>query len=180
VSGINVAQLETDGIDLDVSYRTEFDRGGQFGIRGYLTSVGKFATQLSSQQPMIDYAGYNAAGSGGVAGAIPELKAALSVDYRKGKFGVFAQESIIDSLKLGPVLQYVDPHVPSFYTTDVTFTYHGGSQDKWELFATATNIFDETPPIVYGTSTPGLSLSTIVGLYDITGRAFVLGTRLNF
>jgi outer membrane receptor protein involved in Fe transport len=180
VSGINVARLETDGIDVDVSYRTQFGGGGEFGVRAYLTSVGKFATQLSSQQPMIDYAGYNAAGSGGVSGAIPQLKAALSVDYRKGKFGVFAQENIIDSLKLGPILRYVDPQVPSFYTTDVTFTYRGGTQDNWELFATATNIFDETPPIVYGTSTPGLSLSTIVGLYDHTGRAFMIGTRLNF
>jgi iron complex outermembrane receptor protein len=180
VSGINVAQLETDGLDLDVSYRTQFDAGGQFGVRAYITSVGKFATQLSALQPMIDYAGYNAAGSGGVSGAIPEFKAALSVDYRKGKFGVFVQENFIDSLKLGPTLRYVDPQVASFYTTDVTLTYRAGSEQNWELFATGSNIFDETPPIVYGTSTPGLSLSTIVGLYDHSGRAFVLGTRFNF
>jgi outer membrane receptor protein involved in Fe transport len=177
-SGVNVARLKTNGIDLDVSYRTELGRGGQLGVRGYINSVGKFATQLSPAQPLIDFAGYNAAGSGGVSGAIPDLKGALSVNYRKGKFGVFVQENIIAALRLGPILRYVDPHVPAFNTTDVTFSYR--RSDKWELFANASNIFNEIPPIVYGTSTPGLSLSTIVGLYDTTGRSLVVGTRFNF
>jgi outer membrane receptor protein involved in Fe transport len=181
---VNVSKVETSGIDLDVSFRTEL-AGGVLTSRAYANYVFNFRTQLTAQQPLIDYAGYNAAGAGGVSGGVPRFKGNFSLDYKIGNLSIFAQENIIGSMKLGPpkLLVYVSPHIPAFYTTDMTLTYQlppawGG---KMELFATATNLFDATPPLVYQTSVPHASgLSTIISLYDTTGRAFVAGLRFKF
>ena len=181
---INVSRVETAGLDVDVSFKTNL-WGGVLTSRAYANYVLNFRTQLTSQQPLIDYAGYNAAGAGGVSGGVPRLKGFLSLDYKIGKVTLFAQENVIGSMKLGPpaLLVYTNPHIPGFYTTDLTVTYElppawGG---KMELFGTATNIFDATPPLVYQTSVPHASgLSTIIALYDTTGRAFVGGVRFKF
>ncbi len=180
VSGINAALIETKGIDFDASYRRMVGPG-MLTIRLYATYLDSFKTQLSAAQPIIDYAGYNAAGSGGVAAGLPKWKGNLSLNYDVGPLSLFAQENYISSLKFGPVLVYSNPHIPAFWTTDFTASYRlkaFGSDSQ--IFASVTNLFDATPPIVNPTSVPGAGLSTIVGLYDVTGRAFVVGTRFAF
>jgi outer membrane receptor protein involved in Fe transport len=181
VSGVNAALIQTKGIDIDASYRTTL-AGGQLTARLYGTLLSTFKTQLALGQPLINYAGYNAAGSGGVTGGLPKLKGNLSINYEKGPFSIFVQENYISSLKFGPIQVYRDPKIDAFYTTDLTLTYKtkalGGR--NVEFFGTVTNLFDATPPLVYPTSVPGAGLSTIVALYDVTGRAFVGGLRFAF
>jgi iron complex outermembrane recepter protein len=181
VSGVNVAAIHTDGFDLDATYNRTL-LGGKLTTRAYASYINKFSTQLTANQAVIDYAGWNAAGSGGVAGAIPHFKGALSVGYTTHGYGAFIQENMIGSLRLGPVLKYVNTHVPGFFTTDLTLTYDG-LPPIWggdvELFLTTKNLFNLTPPRVYSTAVPG-GVSTINTLYDITGRSFVVGLRMNF
>jgi outer membrane receptor protein involved in Fe transport len=180
VSGVNAALIQTKGIDIDASYHMSLG-GGQLTARLYATWLKSFKTQLALGQPLINYAGYNAAGSGGVTGGLPKVKGNLSVNWEKGPFSVFVQENYISSLKFGPIQVYQDPHIDAFYTTDVTLTYKTRAAGRnVEFFGTVTNLFDATPPLVYPTSVPGAGLSTIVGLYDVTGRAFVGGVRFAF
>ena len=180
VSGVNAALIATKGIDIDASYRVHIG-DGQFTARLYATRLQTFKTQLALGQPLIDYAGFNAAGSGGVTAGLPKWKGNLSLNYEVGRLNIFVQENYIGPLKFGPIQVYANPNIKAFYTTDLTVTYRlklfGAST---ELFGTVTNMFDKTPPLVYPTSVPGAGLSTIVGLYDVTGRAFVLGTRFAF
>jgi len=181
VSGVNVAAIHTDGFDLDATYNRTL-LGGKLTTRAYASYINKFSTQLTANQAVIDYAGWNAAGAGGVAGAIPHFKGALSVGYTTHGYGAFVQENMIGSLRLGPLLKYVNTHVPGFFTTDLTLTYDG-LPPLWggdvQLFLTTKNLFNLTPPKVYSTAVPG-GLSTITTLYDITGRSFVVGLRMNF
>lgn len=179
VSGVNVAAIHTDGVDLDLSYNTPVF-GGTFTARAYATYIDDFSTQLTSNQPRINYAGWNAAGSGGVAGAIPRIKSLLNVGYQFHDFGLFINENIIGPIKLGPALKYVDDHVPGFYTTDLTFNYTGLptiGHEKFQLFVTVSNLFDATPPRVESTAVPG-GLDTLTSLYTV-GRMFVAGVRFN-
>ena len=122
VSGVNVAAIHTDGIDLDLSYNTAV-LGGNLSARAYATYIDDFSTQLTTNQPRINYSGWNAAGSGGVAGAIPRVKGLLNIGYTTGSFGLFLNENMIGPIKLGPTLKYVNDHVPGFYTTDLTLNF---------------------------------------------------------
>jgi hypothetical protein len=177
---VNAALIQTKGIDFDASYRTPI-AGGQLTARLYASWLKTFKTQLALGQPLINYAGYNAAGSGGVTGGLPKLKGNVSLNYENGPFSIFVQENYISSLKFGPIQIYQDPHIPAFYTTDVTLTYKTKAAGRnVEFFGTVTNLLDKTPPLVYPTSVPGAGLSTIVALYDVTGRAFVGGVRFAF
>jgi outer membrane receptor protein involved in Fe transport len=179
VSGINASLISTAGLDFDLSYQGRIGEG-RFSARVYATRLDSFKTQLASGQATIDYAGYNAAGSGGVTGGLPKWKGTLSLNYEIGRFGLFMQENYISSLKFGPVLIYADPHIPAFYTTDMTASYKlrafGGDI---ELFGTVTNLFDRAAPPVRSTGLAGLG-GTIVSLYDTNGTAFVGGARFKF
>jgi hypothetical protein len=48
------------------------------------------------------------------------------------------------------------------------------------VFATVNNLFNDTPPKFYGTTAPGIGLSTLVGLYDTTGTQFTAGVRFEW
>jgi outer membrane receptor protein involved in Fe transport len=184
--GINATKVKMSGVDVDLSYRTDLGKG-QLMLRAYLGYVDKFQTQVTSDQPIIDYAGWSGGGAGGVSSAIPHFKGTLSANYTFGDFGIFVQENMIDSLHLGPPLNnntsgvYVNPEISGYYMTDATFTWH--PQPAWgkdiELFASITNLFDRRAPIVNSTIAAGNSLSTINGLYDTTGRAFMVGVRFS-
>jgi outer membrane receptor protein involved in Fe transport len=184
--GINATKVNISGVDVDVSYRTGL-RNGELMFRAYLGYIAEFETQVSEDQPLIDYAGWSGGGAGGVSSAIPHLKGTLSANYTRGDFGIFVQESLIKSPKLGPPLNnntsgvYVNPKLSDFYMTDLTLTWQARS--VWgadmQLFGTITNLFDERPPIVNPTIAAGNSLSTINGLYDTAGRAFMVGVRFS-
>ncbi|OYW93925.1 MAG: hypothetical protein B7Z13_06000, partial [Caulobacterales bacterium 32-67-6] len=179
VSGINAALIDTSGIDFDATYRVGL-AGGQLTARVFATRLRNFKTKLAAGQATIDYAGFNAAGSGGVAGGLPKWKGTASLNYAYGPLTVFVQENYVSSLKFGPVLVYKDPKIPAFYTTDVTVTYKVKALGSdTELFGSVTNLFDKDAPPVYSTGLAGYG-GTIVGLYDTTGRAFVAGARFAF
>ncbi len=180
VEPINLAVLEVRGVDFDATYRHAVGPGN-LSLRLYAGYVANFSTQLTSTAPLINYAGYNAAGSGGVSGGIPRLKAVGDVNYDIGPFSAFVRESLIGPLNYGPasVAIYAQPHIPSWPTTAVTLIYRLPGLNGSQLFATVTNVFNRTPPIVSNTAVSG-NLMTIPNLYDVTGRAYTAGVRFTF
>ena len=181
VVGTNIASIKTRGIDIDASYRTRLG-AGRLAARIYATYIDRFRTQLSGNQPLIDYAGYNAAGAGGVAGAIPRFKGAGSISYDLGLVSLFVQENVIGRIKLGPTLIYNQPDIKEVATTDLTLTFRPKPLERMrgELFFSVSNVFDRLPPLVYGSTAPGIGLSTLLNLYDTTGRQFTAGVRMSF
>lgn len=180
VVGTNIAVIKTRGVDIDASYRTDIGPG-RAAIRLYASYIDRFQTQLSSNQPLIDFAGYNAAGAGGVAGAIPKVKGALSLSYDLKRVSVFIQENLIGKIKLGPTLVYAEPDVPAQVTTDLMLTVRPAvMHGRAEVFFSVANLFDQKAPLVYGFTAPGIGLSTIQNLYDTTGRQFTFGVRGSF
>ena len=91
-------------------------RKGELMLRAYLGYIDEFLTQVTSDQPIIDYAGWSGGGAGGVSSAIPHFKGTLSANYTIGDFGIFVQENMIDVTDLGPPLNnntsgvYVNPN----------------------------------------------------------------------
>ena len=180
VSGVNIASIKTRGVDVDATYHQQLG-GGDLTLRLFASYVDRFRTQLSANQPLIEYVGYSAAGSGGVAGAIPQFKGTFSANYSIGAFSIFAQENVIGRIKLGPTSVYDEPSLPGWYTTDLTLSYNFDAYGHdGEFFVSATNLFDSTPPKFYGTTAPGIGLSTLVGLYDTTGTQYTTGVRFKW
>jgi len=180
VAGVNISTLETGGIDLDASYRTDF-ADGNLGIRLFANWVDTFTTQLSESQPVIEYAGFSTLG-GRFDTTIPKFKGSFSVDYDNDRWGLFVQENLIGKIKLGPTLIYAQPDLPEFLTTDATLTVHLDELTGLEadFFLSVTNLFDETPPDFFVNTVPGLGVGTLVNLYDSTGRQFTTGVRFKF
>jgi iron complex outermembrane recepter protein len=182
--GINATLVKMSGVDVDLSYRMHPGKG-QLMLRAYLGYIDQFQTQVTSDQPIIDYAGWSGGGAGGVSSAIPQFKGTLSANYTIGNFGIFVQEDMINSLKLGPPLNnytsgvYLNPDISGYYMTDLTFTWQPRSGKHMEVFTSVTNLFDARAPIVNPTIAAGNSLSTINGLYDTTGRAYMVGLRFS-
>ena len=160
--GINATKVKMSGVDVDLSYRADL-RNGQLMLRAYLGYIDEFLTQVTSDQPIIDYAGWSGGGAGGVSSAIPHFKGTLSANYAIGDFGIFVQENMIDELDLGPPLNnntsgvYVNPPISGYYMTDVTLTWQ--PRPVWgqdiELFGSITNLFDRHAPIVNPTHRGG-------------------------
>lgn len=179
LAGVNVAAIKTRGIDVEGSYSRTLGPG-RLTTRLYATYVDQFLTQLATTLPFLEYAGRDAVGAGGVA-VVPRLKATGNIQYDIGRVGLFIQEEMIGSMKYNPQLIYAAPTIPPVFYTDATLTYrwqaHGA---QVEAFTTVNNLFDKRAPLVNGTTAPGIGLSTIVGLYDTTGRYFNLGVRVAF
>jgi iron complex outermembrane recepter protein len=183
VQGVNIASINTTGLDIESSYRSQIFNN-PLTIRLYINHVFSFETQQAAGQPFVEYAGYDntqGTGLGGGTSAIPSWKAAGTVSYGLGNWSMNLQENFIGPMKLGPQLVYRDNHLSSFATTDFTVAYRPATLGmNAEVFAAVTNLFDKTPPIDDTTVAPGLGLSTIAGLYDTTGRAFLAGIRARF
>lgn len=179
VGGVNIATIETQGIDFDASYRHAAGPG-QLALRLYATYVDRFRQQLAASQPLIEYAGFTTNGTR-VDTPIPRWKGNLSVNYDLGVFGLFVQENMIGKMKLGPTQVYVDDSLRSFLTTDTTLTARPAlMKGRGELFLTVTNLFNATPPDFFQTTVPGIGLGTLQILYDTTGRQFTGGVRFSF
>lgn len=179
VSGVNISTIETRGIDFDASYRTDLG-DGQLALRLYATYVDRFRTQLSGNQPVIEYAGYSTLG-GRSDTTIPNFKGSFSVSYDAKSYALFVQQGLIGRIKMGPTLTYAEDNLPPVWNTDVTLTLRPEMiRGKGEFFLTVNNLFDKTPPQFFVNTVPGLGPGTLINLYDTTGRQFTAGVRFNF
>lgn len=179
VAGVNISTIETRGIDFDASYRTRLGED-QLALRLYATYVDRYRTQLSGNQPAIEYAGFSTLG-GRSDTTIPNFKGSFSVSYDAKSYALFVQQGLIGRIKMGPTLRYAEPNLPAVWNTDMTLTLRPDMiRGKGEFFLTVNNLFDRTPPQFFVNTVPGLGAGTLINLYDTTGRQFTAGMRFNF
>ncbi|WP_157220647.1 TonB-dependent receptor domain-containing protein [Flavisphingomonas formosensis] len=176
----NIAAVETKGLDFDASYRTNIGEGA-LALRLYASRLIKYASQQSANAPVLQYAGINVVGSNPQ--GFPRWRGTFTADYAVGNFGVTVSEQYIHHMTLGipgSPSNFVDPHVPAVWYTDLSLRFdipsHGGN---FEFFTTINNLFDKDPPLIPGT-TPGVNLPTNFTVYDTVGRAFTAGVRFKF
>lgn len=174
----NLSFIETSGIDLDASYRTDLGEG-DLTLRLYVNWVNEFLQQTNSIARTYDYAGYVALGS--VSYALPNLRGTLTAQYSLGETDLILQQSMIGEMQLGPTQVYaVDPIDPYFYT-DVTIRQGLPGLEGWNAFFTVNNLFDKQPPFIAAAgSSAGTYYPTVGQLYDISGRTFTAGLRFSF
>jgi len=174
---LNIASLETSGIDFEANYRHALGTG-QLSLRLLANYVDKYVITNPGAQPI------ELSGQTGRTG-IPDWQGSFSVQYDNGPLMIRVQERFINSgtldNNLSPtVLDPSENHVDEVFYTDLTANYGfdvGGSEAI--VYFTVNNLFDQDPPMapspyfVFGTSWGG----TNPALFDIVGRRYTLGVR---
>lgn len=173
----NFASIETAGVDVEASYRTDlgdvFGQAADINLRALVTHVDHL-TQASPGAVPLDIAG-----SLGQAGAVSKLRANLTSTLTVGAFEWFAQGRYIGG---GDIMsswvegvQADENDVASQVYLDTQLTYHLDGQDgDYEVYLNVQNVFDRQPPFV------PLNGPTNAVLFDPVGRMFRVGVRFDF
>lgn len=174
---LNLAEVNTRGVDLEGIYSVPLD-SGNLNFRLLVSYLDKYDTIVPGATTQ------RRAGDLGLTGT-PKWSGSLSVSYDSDRFGVFIQERFIGSGKVDSMFtdsELIGNSVGEVFYTDVTLRAKVGgdeSAEGIELFATANNLFNRQPPIVpavpFGNYRP-----TNAALYDVIGRYFTFGARVSF
>jgi outer membrane receptor protein involved in Fe transport len=184
---LNIGEEEASGVDVELDYMLGLSElssalNGDLAFRMLANHVDHL-TEIVPGSPAILLAGQTGGGGG-----VPHWTSTASVQYTNHPVSLFVQERFIGPGKLSN--QYttaqLDPaynHVDSVFYTDFTLNYDFGVGHKdWGMFFTINNVFNRAPPaaaqpyFVFGTSAGGTNAS----LFDVVGRAYTLGFKLNF
>lgn len=178
---LNVASVQTRGVDAEASYRFELG-GGDVGLRALGTYIIAYKQRQTSQQPFTNLAGNNDLSSD--LGGLPRFRATGSIDYTIDRLTIRAQERFIGASRRSDITFFVDNHVSSVAYTDLNLSLKLGPAGRFggshELFFNVTNLFDRRPPLVVGVRNPGLAFPTFKSLFDVVGTQFAVGIRGTF
>lgn len=185
---LNIASLETKGIDIEASYQRPVGPG-TLGLRLIANYLDSFERNNGVGAPTIEYVGVVGQGSGYVDSrgkGLPKWRGALSATWSAGPLTLFVQQRYIHSMtRAGGNLEglvYADnlAHVGSVSYTDFTVEY-GLPSLRADLFLSITNAFDKRPPTIGPENyNPGVLYPTARAVYDIVGRYYTAGLRVKF
>ena len=166
----NLARVQTEGIDVEAGTRLARTEVGQFGLRLSATHMRSYDYQAKPDIAEVDYAGRN----DGPFGAMPKLRARLSLDWALNKWN-----ASLSLNRTGPYQQRVTTtpgaaaSVDGLRTYDLFAAYAASSKLKFNL--SVRNLTDRNPP--WDVST-GLGYAT--GQYDLRGRYVRAGLEFKF
>jgi len=198
VPNFNTAELQTEGLDLQVNYSLDLpDQADLFGTGdaglalGFLgTYVLEYQFKSTPEASFIECAGYIGSpcpGPGGifVGTGTPEWKAVTSATYANGPLSLRLQWRWIGGLEdarlsqaesLGTDAPLVPvPEVDPEHYFDLSFQYD--FNDMFQLFGGVENLFDNEPPLLGDAQ---VQANTDPSLYDVLGRRYFEGVQARF
>jgi iron complex outermembrane recepter protein len=172
---INDQLQSTKGVDYEIGYGTDVTSwlgGGSLDLRLLATQVMKLTN-----------VGIDRAGEIGTGTSTPRWRGTLSATYRKGSWTVFGQTRYIDSGTYDNTFTptaIADNDIPAraYLDTTVQYEFTQTRLSRLQLYGRVTNLFDKDPPVLANANQN--SAPTNAALYDMGGRSFVVGTRLDF
>lgn len=187
---INTDATKARGIDLESSFARPIKL---FGGNENLTVrfLASYVAELSTKQrgaAKVDRAGQTGPlAPGALLGGAPEWQGTFSLGYTRGPLIVALEERLIDGGTYDATwiegVDVDDNHVASAQYTNVLLAYRsnlGASDSQYELSLNITNLFDADPAIAPNQFGFTGSTATNSGLFDIYGRRYTLGVKLNF
>ncbi len=188
---VNVDQSIVQGVDMEFTYRTDVDWIGgdteSLGFRLFGSYLGE-RSEKNAGAPKIDRAGQTGIQqSDGAAYALPEWRWTGNVTYNFGPFSAFLQGRYIgEGVNESALVEGVDISdngVDSAFYVDLNLRYaHEMSNGVTvELFGNITNLTDKNPPVTpYFSAFTGFVTQTNTSLFDVLGRRYTAGVRVNF
>jgi outer membrane receptor protein involved in Fe transport len=179
----NIATYKISGYDIDLSYA--------FGLGSLLRSESNLGTlSIKALMTIYDEAEYtpvpggatielldNAGGSTSDQGYV-ERTANLTLRYNVQSITATWNTRWIGDAKMSPFAPSAAPRVGShaYHNLRLGWEYKEGS----ELYVGATNLFDKQPPFFCSGCAGTQALDTIPGFYDIFGRSWYAGAKVQF
>jgi len=176
-TNLNIAELATSGVDLQVSYSFETDRAGSFDLNYASTFLDTFdLTPFPGGQPI------ECAGNFGTACAFdvnPDYRHVVSVGWET-PWNINASlswrfNSSVDNIN--DAAPAVDAELDSVNYFDLSTDFSFG--ENFSVRAGILNATDEEPPVSISAGAPFGNGNTFPGLYD-TGRSFFLGLNYSY
>jgi iron complex outermembrane receptor protein len=166
----NIAQFSTKGLDIEAAYQLPLSRlsegmPGSLRFRALATYIKDFVFNTGVGLPV------DSAGDVGesVANSIPKWRGTFSASYQGEAVGADLRVRYVGGGKVNQLLTaLVNNHVDA--RTYVDFGAQFRVQDRFTVFGNVNNLFDVAPPL---TSTGNVH-------YDVVGRYFSFGARINF
>lgn len=177
-SSANLAVLETQGIDIEASYRFDL-LGGQATLRGFVNYLDRFRTQDAASQPVRDRVGRANLDNDGA--GLPKWKGLLSQSWSNDRFGISFTERFTGTYDLGPPQQVwaTNWKMPNRVYVDANINYFFDEDNRFEGFVNVQNLFNVKPPLVPGLIT-NLAPTADRASYDTIGTYFTAGVRVKF
>ena len=190
VRPLNLAFIQTKGVDVDVSYNFDLDRviggtKGNIALRAIASYVDSYTTQQDAGARVIQQAGWTEF-------SLPKFKARVSANYTNGGFAWRWQMRVIGKLKGGPdrfyandcrtvrMLPFDCDRIPAYYYFDTTVRQRFEVAGReTEVFLTVNNVFDKVFPL-WPNSSGGILIPTIRSVYDRMLRYYTAGVRVTF
>jgi iron complex outermembrane recepter protein len=176
---LNIQSETTSGVDIALSYKlglssVNSNLSGQLALRALATYTMDHTVDLLGAA--VQFAGTN----GDWQYADPKLRMNISETYTLGSFSTSLNERYIGSGVVSnrlPVI--VNNHVPAITYLDWSGSYE--FKDGVQLYGVVENVFDQNPPASPSVAlVPHLNLGVNDYLYDVIGRRFRMGVRVQF
>ena len=168
---LNLANIETQGIDIEAQYTTGLG-AGRLSLRALANYTDRYRSQFPNS-PIVN-------GLSATAGRVPWRVNFLGT-YALGGFSATVSERFVSAGKYDATfvegIDINDNSTPSRFYTDVTLEQKIGDGNL-SLFVQATNLFNKAPPLVPIQTT--LQQYTYAALYDVIGRYVTAGVRFKF
>ena len=178
----NIGNESTSGFDLQSTYSHPMGPG--------TLSAGVSANYLLTFEQPTSASGCSSTelagtigGCLGFAAGYPRWSGNLSLQYATSQFSAYVREQIIGSGSADPgaivgVDISRDMHVPVIEYTNLAFSYNLGFGGRGQIYLNVTNLLNKAPPVTATKATSWVN-PTVFQLYDVLGRRFLLGYRLN-
>jgi iron complex outermembrane recepter protein len=188
----NIASQYVEGVDTEVSYRTEPDffraESESFSLRALYGHLLERSSKSSAIAPSI-----NITGGQGVAGtpSTPANTATLTATYGLADYSFQLQGRWIDSVQLAKIggggvlavsgIDFDDATVASNAWFNAQIGYRGelSNGSNWGATFAIQNIFDRSPPVIASFSSRAGS-QTVSDTYDAEGRRYQLNFNYSF
>ncbi len=176
---INLSELQTNGVDIEASYRVPlasmFETDATLSLRTVVSYVGKLATTTPGS-PSIDRAG-----EVGIS-ANPHWRFNAQADFNKGGFSFFNQVRFIgggryDNTRGPTAVDLQTIKAQAYWDSQIGYSFDDFGKGA-ELFLNVSNVLNQAPPFAPGDGS--IPVATNTALYDTFGRLFRVGFRFSF
>jgi outer membrane receptor protein involved in Fe transport len=175
-ANINLSQLETSGMDGEISFTTPLDRyfasvPGSIDLRLLASYVDKYITDD----------GVTAINTGGVTGTGgPHWRGMASVTYDAGPLRLYVEGRYVGPGLYDVNLTYNNNHVESqtLVNATVQYTLRDDGDRRLQVFGTVNNLLDSDPPVAPYNFIFGSPATASV--FDVIGRRYTVGMRFRY
>lgn len=178
---VNIATLQTRGIDVEADYRYRFGASSSLAFNFAGTYVDQYYFAPGGSATPINCAGkFGNSCAAASLNPVPRWKHQFAVTYDNGIFALETRWRLVGAVHADSGTAILVQHIPSYSYFDSTISFNINKRFTFRLGA--SNLFNIDPPVVGGSagSSGSNSGNTFPNVYDALGRTYFAGISAKF